>query len=153
MTTAPRPAVDVSVVMAVKNGARFIDQALDSLEVSTVEPREVLVIDAASGDGARDLVRKRPWATLVTQRSQGIAGAYNEAIGLAQRADAVGASLSPRDDVWTPAKLERHVREMKARPELQFTVSLVQHFLERGATPPAGFRRTTLLDGPGSQEC
>lgn len=144
MTPAPRPAVDVSVVMAVKNGVRYVDQALDSLQASTAEPREVLVIDGGSTDGTPDKVRARAWATLIAQQSQGIAAAYNEAIGLAR--GSFVAFLS-HDDVWTPAKLERHVREMKARPELQFTVSLVQHFLERGATPPAGFRHD-LLDGP-----
>ena len=89
-------------------------------------------------------MRKRSWATLVVQQSRGIAGAYNEAIGLAS--GGLVAFLS-HDDLWAPEKLARHVAVMTARPELQFTVSLVQHFLEPGATAPAGFRRA-LLDGP-----
>ena len=144
MRSALRPAVDVSVVMAVKNGALFIDQALDSLEALSVQPREVLVIDASSTDDTPTIVRKRSWATLVVQQSRGIAGAYNEAIGLAS--GGLVAFLS-HDDLWAPEKLARHVAVMTARPELQFTVSLVQHFLEPGAAAPVGFRRA-LLDGP-----
>lgn len=144
MSPAQRPAVDVSVVMAVKNGARFIDQALDSLEASTVAPREVLVIDGGSTDDTLDLVCRRPWATLVAQQSNGIAGAYNEAIGGAR--GAFIAFLS-HDDLWAREKLERHMQVMGAQPSRQFTVSLVEHFLEPGAVLPAGFRRE-LLDGP-----
>ena len=144
MKAASRPAVDVSVVMAVKNGARFLDQALDSLEASTVEPREVLVIDGGSTDDTPSITRARPWTTFVTQQSQGIAGAYNEAIGLAR--GSFVAFLS-HDDLWAPDKLARHAAVMAARPDLQFTVSLVQHFLEPGEPVPSGFRGE-LLDSP-----
>ena len=144
MTPAHRPAVDVSVVMAVKNGAQFIDQALDSLEASTATPREVLVIDGGSTDGTLDLVRRRPWATPVAQQSKGIAEAYNEAVG---RARGSFVAFLSHDDLWAPQKLERHVQTMIAHPERQFTVSLVEHFLEPDAAVPAGFRRK-LLDGP-----
>jgi glycosyltransferase involved in cell wall biosynthesis len=144
VTAASRPAVDVSVVMAVKDGASFIDDAFDSLEASTVAPREVLVIYGGSTDSTRERVARRPWATLVAQTSTGIAGAYNEAISLA-RGDLV-AFLS-HDDLWASHKLTRHVEVMAARPERQFTVSWVQHFLEPGATPPSGFR-PELLEEP-----
>ncbi|HWE46914.1 MAG TPA: glycosyltransferase [Caulobacteraceae bacterium] len=144
MTTATRSAVDVSVVMAVRNGVRFIDQALDSLEASTVTPREVLVIDGRSEDGTAEVVRRRSWTTLVAQQSSGIADAYNEAI--AQTRGGLIAFLS-HDDLWAPHKLARHVDVMTARPDLALTVSLVQHFLEPGAVAPSGFRRE-LLDEP-----
>ncbi|HEY3812803.1 MAG TPA: glycosyltransferase [Caulobacteraceae bacterium] len=144
MNAETRPAVDVSVIMAVKNGARFIDQALDSVEASSVMPREVLVIDGGSTDATHALVGRRPWATLVAQRSTGIADAYNEAITLA-RGDLV-AFLS-HDDLWAPQKLARHVEAMAAQPRQAFTVSLVQHFLEPGAETPPGFR-AALLDAP-----
>jgi glycosyltransferase involved in cell wall biosynthesis len=144
VNAATRPAVDVSVIMAVKNGARFIDQALDSVEASSVMPREVLVIDGGSTDATPALVERRPWATLVVQRSTGIAGAYNEAIALA-RGELV-AFLS-HDDLWAPQKLARHVEAMAAQPRQAFTVSLVQHFLEPGAETPPGFR-AALLDAP-----
>jgi glycosyltransferase involved in cell wall biosynthesis len=130
--------------MAVKNGARFIDTALDSIDAQTVAAREVLVIDGGSTDATRSLVEQRPWATLIAQASTGIAGAYNEAIG---RARGEMVAFLSHDDVWAPQKLERHVEAMAAQPSPAFTVSLVQHFLEPGEAEPAGFRHS-LLDGP-----
>ena len=144
MSAPQRRLVDVTVVMAVKDGARFIDQAFDSLEASTVAPREVLVIDGGSRDETEVLVHARPWTRFVPQRSRGIAGAYNEAVEEAQ--GALIAFLS-HDDLWAPEKLARQVEAMETRPELMFTVSRVQHFLEPESNPPPGFR-TSLLEAP-----
>jgi glycosyltransferase involved in cell wall biosynthesis len=136
--------VDVSVVVAVRNGARFLKQALDSIGGSQARPAEILVIDGGSTDGTLDIVRARPELTLVPQQSRGIARAYNEAI---ERASSDLVAFISHDDLWAPGKLDRHLELMTSQPELLFSVCLVQHFLEPGCAPPEGFRRE-LLDHP-----
>ncbi len=134
----------VSVIVVVRNGVRFLAAALDSIDQSAARPAEILIVDGGSTDGTLDIVRARPGLTLVPQATRGIANAYNEAIERA-RSDTV-AFLS-HDDLWLPGKLDHHLALMAARPELLYTTSLVQHFLEPGCPPPPGFRRE-LLDGP-----
>jgi glycosyltransferase involved in cell wall biosynthesis len=133
-----------SVIVVVRNGARFLAEALDSIRQSTVAPAEILVVDGGSTDGTFEIVCARPQLTLVRQRSRGIANAYNEAI---ERAASDVVAFLSHDDLWLPNKLERHLTLMSEQPELLYTTSLVQHFLEPGCTPPPGFRRE-MLDAP-----
>lgn len=134
----------VSVIMIARNGAAFIASALSSIFQSRLQPLEVLVIDGQSTDGTAALAAAVPGVTVIPQISRGIAAAYNEGIARA-RGDLL-AFLSC-DDIWLPGKLDRQVALMRADPDLLYSVTLVEHFLEPGHTPPPGFRRT-LLDRP-----
>jgi glycosyltransferase involved in cell wall biosynthesis/SAM-dependent methyltransferase len=53
----------VSVVIPVKDGARFLPELLDALEAE--RPDEILVIDSGSTDGSLELVRERPGVRLL----------------------------------------------------------------------------------------
>jgi glycosyltransferase involved in cell wall biosynthesis len=134
----------VSVILIVKNGARFIEGALESVCLGSFAPLEILVIDGDSSDGTRELAAGFPRVQVVRQRSSGLTSAYNEGIDLAR-----GELLAfiSHDDRWLPGKLERQVACLQDRPELLFTVTHVQHVLAPGCTPPPGFR-TELLEGP-----
>lgn len=142
MTTPASP--DVSAILIVRNGARFIADALTSVIQGTLHPAEILVIDGQSTDRTAEIVRTFAGVTLARQESQGIANAYNQGIALARCGFVLFIS---HDDHWLPEKLERQVAFMHAHPQVQYTVTYVQHVLHDGASPPAGFR-TELLDGP-----
>jgi glycosyltransferase involved in cell wall biosynthesis len=144
LTPAPDALPPVSVIVVVKDGARYLAQALDSIGLSQAKPAEILVVDGGSTDGTVEIVAARPELTLVPQTSRGIAGAYNE--GIARAGSPIVAFLS-HDDLWAPGKLDRHLEMMVADPGLLYTTSLVQHFLEPGCAPPVGFR-PALLEGP-----
>ena len=134
----------VSVILIVRNGERYIAEALESISGSVRKPLEILVIDGGSTDRTMDIVSRFPDVTPVTQRSEGLPSAYNEGISLA--AGDLIAFIS-HDDRWLPGKLDRQVEFMEAHPETLYTVTQVQHVLEPGCAPPAGFR-TELLEGP-----
>jgi glycosyltransferase involved in cell wall biosynthesis len=134
----------VSVIVVVRNGARYLAQALDSIDQSETNPAEVIVLDGGSTDGTLEIAAARAGVTVIAQRSRGIAAAYNEAI--AQAASPVVAFLS-HDDLWARGKLDKHLALMSAQPELLYTTSLVQHFLEPGCAPPPGFR-VEMLERP-----
>ena len=137
-------APDVSVILIVRNGERFIADALASVIRGTLHPAEILVIDGHSSDRTAEIVRTFEGVTLVRQDAQGIASAYNQGI-VAARGGLV--SFISHDDHWLPEKLERQVAFMRTHPQVQYTVTHVQHVLHGGASPPAGFR-TELLDRP-----
>jgi glycosyltransferase involved in cell wall biosynthesis len=135
---------DVSVILIVRNGERFIAEALTSVLRGTMRPGEIMVIDGHSSDRTVEIVRTFEEVTLVRQESQGIANAYNQGIA-STRGDLV--SFISHDDLWLPEKLERQIACMRAQPDLLYTVTHVQHVLQEGASPPEGFR-TALLEHP-----
>lgn len=140
MTAQPR----VSVILIVRNGARFIAEALESVLRSELRPIEILVIDGGSTDPTLEIAARFPLVTPVHQWSDGIAAAYNEGIELSR-----GEFLAfiSHDDRWLPGKLDRQVGYMLDHPELLYTVCHVQHVLEPDAEIPPGFR-TELLGRP-----
>lgn len=134
-------ARDVSVVMIVKNGERYIAEALESVSQSTLQPLEILVVDGDSTDRTVEIARDFPLVRTVSQTSSGIANAYNQGIDEA-KADLV-AFLS-HDDLWLPGKLDLQIAHMTENPELLFTVTMVEHFLDEGAEVPPQFRAELL---------
>ncbi len=144
MSASIHPAVDaVSVIMIVRNGESTIAEALASVYRSEIKPLETLVIDGHSSDRTAEIATAHPLVRVVPEIKRGIPNAYNQGIAIA-RAPIV-AFLS-HDDMWVDGKLDRQLSFMRARPELLFTVGMVEHFLD-GDTPPPGFR-CELLDGP-----
>jgi glycosyltransferase involved in cell wall biosynthesis len=132
----------VSVVLIVRNGEAMIGDALSSVLRSRTKPLEILVIDGHSTDRTAEIAAGFPLVRVIPEAQRGIAHAYNQGIAAA-RADLV--AFISHDDIWVDGKLDKQLAFMRARPELLFTVGMVEHFLE-GDAPPAGFRRE-LLDG------
>jgi glycosyltransferase involved in cell wall biosynthesis len=133
----------VSVVLPVRNGARFVREALLSVLDQDYRPIEVTVVDGASTDGTRELVEQHANAgvRLADQRGLGIAAAWNQGIAASQ-----GPFLAfmSSDDKWLPGKLTRQVETLLAEPELQYTVTHFRYFLEPGCAIPPTFNRTLL---------
>lgn len=50
---------DVSLLMVVRNGAPFIEAAIDSIEAQTCESWELLIVDDGSTDASRAIIRSR----------------------------------------------------------------------------------------------
>lgn len=135
---------DVSLIMIVRNGERYIDRALSSVFKASMLPSEVLVIDAASTDNTVNIAKSFPGTRVAQQNGSGIGAAYNQGIGQA-RADLI-AFLS-HDDEWMPDKLQRQVACFDADPNLMYSITLVEHILESGHTAPPSFR-SDLLNRP-----
>ena len=115
MTSAPA----VSVVMAVHNGARYVEQAVRSILDQTLADLEFVVVD----DGSRDrtphiletLAGEDSRLRVVAKEHSGIADSANQGVALARgryvaRMDA--------DDVSLPNRLERQLTEIERRPTL-----------------------------------
>lgn len=133
----------VTVILVVRNGERTIAEALASVMRSEEKPLEILVINGHSTDRTVEIAARHPLVRVVPERHRGIANAYNQ--GIAEARGEFIAFIS-HDDVWTDGKLDRQLTFMRDRPELLFTVGMVEHFLDCAAPPP-GFRQE-LLDRP-----
>src|SRR5689334_9621809 len=116
----------VSCVVPVYNGERYLAEALDSILAQTHRPLQAIVADDGSTDGTAAVAAAYGDRVLVLrQANAGPAAARN--LGLAAARGEYVAFLDA-DDLWHPRKLERQLARFRARPQLDYCVSLMQNF-------------------------
>lgn len=136
--TNPLP---VSVIIAVKNGERFLAQAIESVLNQTRPPHEVIVVDGHSTDGSRKLAESYDGVRCIDQVSTGFAAAWNEGIAAAS-GDLI--AILDSDDWWAPDKLEVQVEQFVNDPDTQYCITRMRFVLEPGQEPPPGFKPELL---------
>lgn len=132
----------VSVVMAVRNAARYLPEALDSVMAQTVEDLEVVMVDGRSTDETAAIAARYPRVRLMQETGSGFAGAWNDGLAAAR---GEFLALLDSDDRWAPEKLAWQIAALRDAPDAMGAIGRVRYFLE-GDTPPFGFR-PELLDG------
>ena len=114
----PEPVV--SVVMPVRDGARYLDQAIASVLSQTLRALELVVVDDGSSDETPRLLHawqeRDPRVRILRRRAPGgVVRALREGVDLA------GAQYLARldaDDRSAPDRLRRQVEVFRARPAL-----------------------------------
>lgn len=134
-------SLTISVIIAVRNGERFLREAIESVLGGTLQPDEIVVVDGNSTDQTPLIARSYPEVRYVMQNGTGIPAAYNQ--GIRESRHALVAFLSC-DDLWEPTKLERQEAYLREHPEVDFCVAKVRHFLTPGSEIPSGFRPELL---------
>lgn len=102
-TVRSRPCI--SVVVPAYDHERFVGRALESVEIQSLAPGEVVVVDDGSPDRTAEVVESRSLEglRLVRQENRGAHHALNRAIRLT-RGDWIAVLNS--DDAWEPERLE-----------------------------------------------
>lgn len=134
----------VSVIMVVKNGERFVRDALESIYNQDYPEFEVIVVDGRSEDNTIAIVKEFNPDKIIMQKGEGISDAYNTGI---QAANAEYLSFLSSDDLWMHDKLKTQIKYMLNHQKVMYTNTLIEFFLEPGSGIPIGFRRN-LLDRP-----
>ena len=138
----------ISIVMAAKNYAKFLPQAVESAFAQTHADWELIIIDDGSTDATPEVVK--PY--LADPRVKYVRSDY---LGQS-RAKNLGARLSKgeflayldADDAWEPTKLEKQLK-LFDRPEVGVVFSGRKLIDEAGkitGTPPANFPRGKVLE-------
>src|SRR5215472_9032143 len=75
----------VSVLIVTWNSARFLPECFDSLDRQQYRDIEIVVVDNASTDGTRDLLRagETGWRAVYNDSNVGFAAGQNQAIAIA----------------------------------------------------------------------
>jgi glycosyltransferase involved in cell wall biosynthesis len=112
----PAEAGNVSVIIPVYNGERFIRRAVDSILKQTYPVSQIIVVDDGSKDPTREIVEKEyaGRVTLIRQQNGGPAKARNAGLRVA-----TGEFIAflDADDWWEPAKVETQIRVLREHPE------------------------------------
>lgn len=121
--------------MPVYNGEAFIAEAVESVITQTYPNWELIVIDDGSIDHTAQIVATYhdPRLHYHYQSNQGLAGARNAALQLAQ-GDFV--AFIDADDKWASEFLARCSQRLSAEPALGAVYTQVYHFDQNGRTLP-----------------
>lgn len=129
---------DVSCVIPVRDGERYLAAAIDSALAQDPLPREIVVVDDGSRDATREVAgRYGSRIRYVHQAAAGPAAARN--FGLAQTKGSLVAFLDA-DDEWLPEKTRLQLSRFEARPELDLCLGHAVNFWS--ADVPADRRST-----------
>jgi len=131
----------ISVIIVVKNGERFLREAIESVLQQTLPASEILVIDGHSTDKTKALAQSYPEVTYILQAGKGIPNAYNQGI---QTASGEFIAFLSHDDRWTPNKLETQVRWMEKNPDTLYTICKAHFFLDDPNNIPTDFKQNLL---------
>ena len=113
----------VSILICLYNGRRYIGDTLRSVFAQTFQDFEVIVVDDGSTDGSAAYVAEAfrdDRLTLVRQENRGQGAALQRAI---THARGRWLAFLDHDDLWTPEKLERQLREAAAVPQAALVFS------------------------------
>jgi glycosyltransferase involved in cell wall biosynthesis len=113
----------LSVIIPVCNGARFLAQAVASVQCQNPAPREIIVVDDGSDDRTPEILKALQGVHGVRQPRQGPGAARNHGLRLA-----TGSLLAflDADDRWTPDKTALQLGLMKNHPDIDIVVGHAQ---------------------------
>jgi len=121
--------VRASIIMPVKNGEKYIEQALQSLFANISAADEIIVINDGSTDTTDTLASKALDAhsnsTILQESGVGPARARNAGIS---RARGEFITFIDHDDVWPLGRLEHHLAIFRESPTTDVVVGRTQYF-------------------------
>lgn len=127
----------VSVIVAVKNGERYLAQALESILAQTYTDFEIIVVDGKSTDRSVEIAASYPKVRCIQQVGTGFSGAWNEGIAAAS---GEYIAILDSDDWWSEDKLAAQVAVLDQQPEIDFVLTHMKFVLEPGKPYPPGFK-------------
>lgn len=126
----------VSVVMPVRDGERYIAEALDSILSQDPPPDEVVVVDDGSQDQTAALAQRAGRRVRVVQQARiGSGSALNRGI-VEARSEIIG--FCDADDLWMPGKLDRQLEALETDPAAAGVGGLVEQFVSPDAPELVG---------------
>lgn len=119
-SSEPNRRTTVSIAMATFDGARFVDDQLDSIARQTLLPDQLVVSDDVSSDDTcirvERFAARAPFEVQLVRNSERVRTTRNFERAV-ERCDRDLVFFSDQDDVWRPRKIERMVAHFDAHPE------------------------------------
>lgn len=129
----------VSVVVPAYNYARYLREAIESIQAQDYPELEILVVDNGSTDDTQQVLAAidEPRLRVFTlAENQGLSAAANLAL---EHATGEYVAYLDADDRWRPGKLRRQVALMESEPEVGVVFCNFVRFNEQGYMPGTQF--------------
>jgi glycosyltransferase involved in cell wall biosynthesis len=140
------PEPTVTAAIPVRNGAAYLDEAIESVLAQSRPCEQVVVVDNGSSDASAEIAAGfGPPVEVVSEPRAGIGPARNAAVGAA-RGDFL--AFLDADDLWEPGKTELQLAAFAARPDLQLVFGHMLQF----ASPDLGADAAAALRLPGEPQ-
>jgi len=139
------PAPRISVLIPVRDGERYLGEAIASALAQEVRPLEIVVVDDGSRDGSAAVARAFGGVVrVVAQEHAGIGAARNRLV-----AEAGGdlAAFLDADDRWLPGALAAHLAALAAAPAAAMAFGLMRQFVSPELPAPER-ARLVCPEGP-----
>ncbi len=133
----------VSVILSVRNGEKYLGEALGSALSQTYPIAEILVVDGGSTDRSAEIARSFPKVRLLAQEGSGIPAANNQGI---RAATGDWVAFLESDDRWLPQKLEKQMLGFEQSMGPAYSVTRFRFFREPGSMTPSCFK-SSLFEG------
>lgn len=118
--------MNVTCVVPVHDGERFLAEALNSVLDQDVEGLDVVVVDDGSTDDTPAVLATfRDRIRVIRQDNAGVAAARNRGL---DEVDSEFVAFQDADDLWMPGKLRRQLDAFRSDPALELCVGKVQNF-------------------------
>ncbi len=124
---------NITAIIPVYNGRRFLREAVESITRQTLLPDRLIVIDDGSTDDSIAVLEGLPLQmplTVVVQENCGQAASRNKGVSLA---DTEFIALLDQDDTWYPRHCEILVESLRVSPEMGWTYSNCDSVLDDGS--------------------
>jgi glycosyltransferase involved in cell wall biosynthesis len=107
----------VSVIIPCYNHARFLDEAIASVQQQTYRNIEIIVVDDGSTDDTKAVASRHPDVICIHQKNAGLSAARNRGIDQAKGEYLV---FLDADDYLYSDAIEYNLKELKGHPEWAF---------------------------------
>jgi glycosyltransferase involved in cell wall biosynthesis len=120
------------MVIPVRDGERYLGEAIASLHAQTRPPLEILVVDDGSTDASAALAAAQPGVVVLRNRGSGPGAARNTG---AERACGGLVGFLDADDLATPYRLELQEELLEADRTLGAVVGAMERFISPDYDP------------------
>jgi len=116
----------VSVIMTVHNGAKYIEESINSILSQTHKVDEVIIVNDGSTDGTSDILAQFENDILVLhQNKSGIAVSWNKGV---KQSTGNFISFLDADDYWPSFKIERQMKTLLLKTSSTVSFGYVKQF-------------------------
>lgn len=106
--------MDISVIIPLYNGEKYVRETLDSVFAQTLSPSEIVVVDDGSTDASPTIVEEYPEAQLLVNPRDGSSAARNHGF---RNTSGDAVAFLDQDDLWHPRHLQQLLEVLNNRPD------------------------------------
>lgn len=147
-TAKGKKRAQISVVLSLYNGVRYVERAVRSVVAQTVAPAELIVVDDGSTDGGAEAVAAMvvPFPVVIIRRPNGGQSSARN-VGIRAASGAFVAFID-QDDEWRPGHLETLQQALAGDDELAWVFTDFDAVDHDGRTLVRNFVEDTQVQHP-----